>query len=49
MGNMLKKSANFKINLQCFTANLRKRIVLYCAMVDARSKKIIICGPRRKQ
>ena len=50
MGNMYKKSAFFKLTLQCFTAKFNSRNVLYRAMVHARSKsKIIICEPRRKQ
>ena len=50
MGNMPKKSADFKLTLQCFSANFSYRNDLYSANANARSKsKIIICGPRRKQ
>ena len=38
MGNMLKNTANFNLKLQCFTANLRKRNDLYCAITNARLK-----------
>ena len=50
MGNMPKKSADFKLTLQCFSANFSYRNDLYSANANARSKsKIIICGLRRKQ
>ena len=38
MGNMYKKSAFFKLTMQCFSANFSWRNVFYCAMVHARSK-----------
>ena len=44
MGNICKKSAFFKLTLQCFTAYLDLRNVWYYANVNARykTKKIII-------
>ena len=38
MGNLRKKSAFFKLNLQCFSAYLDLRNVWYCAFVVARYK-----------
>ena len=38
MGNMCKKSALKKMNLQCFTAFLSSRHVFYCANANAQAK-----------
>ena len=38
MGNLRKKSAFFKLNLQCFSAYFDLRNVWYCAFVVARYK-----------
>ena len=41
MGIVCKKSALFKLNLQCFTEFLSSRHVSYCAMPDAQYKSKI--------